>query len=171
MTRPAKAAFDLSGRSFVTVWDFMSQELGLKGTDLVVYARIFGFHQAGRAYYESKHSAAVFFGVSDRAVFEAVARLKAKGLIEETEPCAEAIEIGSKCYRPSYRPLAEAGVLPRGSEESADAGASSHEGSSATGWGTSAEAAEADAASSEEGSEAPLKDVHPIAKTDNKYFE
>ena len=61
MVRPGRPAFDLSGRSFVTVWDFMGQELGLKGVDLVVYARIFGFHQADRDYYESKHSAAAFF--------------------------------------------------------------------------------------------------------------
>lgn len=171
MTRPAKAAFDLSGRSFVTVWDFMGQDLGLKGTDLMVYARIFGFHQAGREYFESKHSAAVFFGVSDRAVFDAVARLKAKGLIEEADLCTEAVKIGSKCYKPAYGPLAEAGVLPQGPEEAADAGASPHEGSSAAGWGASAEAADPDAFSSEEGSEPPLKDVHPIAKANNKFFE
>ncbi|WP_283171490.1 hypothetical protein [Curtanaerobium respiraculi] len=171
MARPAKAVFDLSGRSFVTVWDFMGQKLGLKGTDLAVYARIFGFHQAGREYFESKHSAAAFFGVSDRAVFDAVARLKAKGLIEETARCAEAVEIGSKCYKPAYGPLAEAGVLPLRSEEPADAGVPPHEGSSAAGWGASAEAAGPDAASSEEASEPPLKDVHPIAKADNKYFE
>lgn len=126
MERPGRPAFDLSGRSFVTVWDFMGQELGLKGVDLVVYARIFGFHQAGRDYYEGKHSAAAFFGVSDRAVFDAVTRLKAKGLIEETDPCAEAVRIGSKCYRPAYGPLAEAGVLPTGSEGTADAASSHH---------------------------------------------
>lgn len=170
MARPAKAAFDLSGRSFTTVWDFMGQKLGLKGTDLVVYARIFGFHQAGRVYFESKHSAAVFFGVSDRAVFDAAARLKAKGLIEETERCPAAVEIGSKCYRPAYGPLAAVGVLPCGSEEHADTGTSPSEGSSEAGWGASAETTEAKAASSEEGLEPPLKDVHPIAKTGNKFF-
>lgn len=171
MSRPAKAVFDLSGRSFVTVWDFMGQKLGLKGTDLVVYARIFGFHQTGREYFESKHSAAVFFGVSDRAIFDAVARLKARELIEEMDPCAEAIEIGSKCYRPTYGPLAEVGVLPRGYEEPADAEAASPEGSSTTGWGASAETAGSDAASPEEGSEPPMQDVHPISKSNNKYFE
>ncbi len=170
MERPGRPAFDLSGRSFVTVWDFMGQELGLKGVDLVVYARIFGFHQAGRDYYESKHSAAAFFGVSDRAVFDAVARLKAKGLIEETDPCAEAVRIGSKCYRPAYGPLAEAGVLPTGSEGTADAASSPHGESSGAGRGASEEAADPEAFCSEEPAEPPLRDVHPISKTDNRFF-
>ena len=144
MVRPGRPAFDLSGRSFVTVWDFMGQELGLKGVDLVVYARIFGFHQADRDYYER--------------------------LIEETDPCAEAVRIGSKCYRPAYGPLAEARVLPTGSEGTADAASSPHGESSGAWRGASEEAADPEAACSEEPAEPPLRDVHPISKTDNRFF-
>lgn len=175
MTRPAsgnaKGTFNLSGHTFVTVYDFMGQKLGLKGSDLAIYARIFGFHQAGRNFYESKSSTASFFGISDRAVFDAVSRLKAKGLIDEVAPCPEAMEIGSKCYRPAYGPLAEAGVLPNRSEEASDEGVSPPEGTSGEGWGAHEESSDRSPGMSEEGSEPHMNDVHPISKTDNRFYE
>lgn len=175
MARPARGsaagAFDLNGRTFVTVYDFMGQRLHLKGAELMVYARIFGFHQAGRSFYESKSSTAAFFGISDRAVFDAISRLKDKGLIEEIEPCREAVEIGSKCYRPSYRPLLEIGVTANAPEEAADAEVSHPEESAhaarrayeGTSWPTPTP--------SEEAAGAHMNEVHPISKTDNKFFE
>ena len=57
-------AFDLAGHGFVLVWDFMGRDLGLKNADLVVYARIFGFENSGKAFYESKSGTARFFGLS-----------------------------------------------------------------------------------------------------------
>lgn len=175
MARPAsgnaKGTFNLSGHTFVTVYDFMGQKLGLKGSDLAIYARIFGFHQAGRNFYESKSSTASFFGISDRAVFDAVSRLKAKGLIDEVAPCPEAMEIGSKCYRPAYGPLAEAGVLPNRFEEASDEGISPPEGTSGGGWGAHEESSDQRPGMSEESSEPHMNDVHPISKTDNRFFE
>jgi len=175
MARPAsgnaKGTFNLSGHTFVTVYDFMGQKLGLKGSDLAIYARIFGFHQAGRNFYESKSSTASFFGISDRAVFDAVSRLKARGLIDEVAPCPEAMGIGSKCYRPAYEPLAEAGVLPNRSEEASNESVSPPEGTSGEGWGAHEESSDQRPGTSEEGSEPHMNDVHPISKTDNRFFE
>lgn len=175
MARPGggntKGTFNLSAHTFVTVYDFMGQKLGLKGSDLVVYARIFGFHQAGRSFYESKSSTACFFGISDRAVFDAVSRLKAKGLIDEVAPCPEAVAIGSKCYQPAYKPLVEAGVLQRGSEEASETDPVPPEETSGKGWGTREESSEQRALKPEEGSEPHMNDVHPISKIDNRFFE
>ena len=63
--------FNLEGHGFVLVWDFMGRDLGLKNADLVVYARIFGFENSGKAFYESKSGTARFFGLSERALRDA----------------------------------------------------------------------------------------------------
>lgn len=88
------AAHGIEG-SFVVVHEFMAKGLGLKGDDLIVYARIFGFANAGKPYFESKAGSAGFCGISKRAAFSVVSRLKARGLIEEVEPCDEAKRIGA----------------------------------------------------------------------------
>lgn len=169
---PARAdKFDLAGRGFVLVWDFMGQDLGLKNSDLIVYARIFGFENAGKTFYESKSGTARFFGLTERAVFDAVKRLKGKGLIEEVEPCEESLRIGSKCYRPCPEPLASVGVSRASHEEpSYEDDASPEEASCRApdapeepSWGTP-DGHEADA--SEE-----VQEVHPIPKNHNRHFE
>ena len=96
--------------SFVVVHEFMAKGLGLKGNDLIVYARIFGFANAGKPYFESKAGSAGFCGISKRAAFSVVSRLKARGLIEEVEPCDEAKKIGSRCYVPAKEPLSSLGI-------------------------------------------------------------
>ncbi len=164
-------AFDLAGHGFVLVWDFMGRDLGLKNADLVVYARIFGFENSGKAFYESKSGTARFFGLSERAVFDAVKRLKAKGLIVEAEPCAEARRIGSKCYKVATEPLQAIGIARADHEGSSYEDPSSHE-----------DASEADSPKPEETSPPrddchedpslpPMKEVHPIPKHENKHFE
>lgn len=57
------AAHGIEG-SFVVVHEFMAKGLGLKGNDLIVYARIFGFANAGKPYFESKAGSAGFCGIS-----------------------------------------------------------------------------------------------------------
>lgn len=53
--------------------------LGLKGNDLIVYARIFGFANAGKPYFESKAGSAGFCGISKRAAFSVVSRRRRAG--------------------------------------------------------------------------------------------
>ncbi len=97
------AAHGIEG-SFVIVHEFMAKGLGLKGNDLIVYARIFGFANAGKPYFESKAGSAGFCGISKRAAFSVVSRLKARGLIEEVESCDEAKKIGGRMYIPARNP-------------------------------------------------------------------
>lgn len=70
--------------TFFPVYRFMAVGLGLSGTELLLYARIFSFcAQTGRNFYESKTRTAEFLGVSDRQVRRATKKLLEKGLIVE----------------------------------------------------------------------------------------
>ena len=157
--------------SFVIVHEFMAKGLGLKGNDLIVYARIFGFANAGRPYFESKAGSAGFCGISKRAAFSVVSRLKARGLIEEVEPCDEAKKIGSRCYVPAREPLSALGITFATDEGAAYAQDAADEEPallpSATSEGSSSQRASRD----EEPSSGFLQKLHPIAKTDNSYYE
>ena len=70
--------------SFLVVHRFMWGRLGLSGTTLLVFARIYGFCSGGGEFYESKPNTAAFLGISERTVFRAISELLARGLIEET---------------------------------------------------------------------------------------
>lgn len=163
--------FNLAGHGFVLVWDFMGQELGLRGADLVVYARIFGFYNAGKVFYETKSGTAKFFGLTERAVFDAVKRLKARALIEEIPPCEKAIRIGSKCYRPVPEILKDIGITPSAHEEHADEETSPHEEASGLSLSKHEEPSCQTGFAHEERSCDGLKVVHPIPKRSNKHFE
>lgn len=164
-------AFDLAGHGFVLVWDFMGRDLGLKSADLAVYARIFGFENSGKVFYESKGGTARFFGLSERAVFDAVKRLKEKGLIEEIEPTADAKRIGSKCYRVTKAPLREAGIVGSNHEDASYEDLSSHEETSGPGASQHEAASSLRPGSYEGTSLPPMQEVHPIPKSKNKHFE
>lgn len=69
--------------SFLVVHRFMWERLGLSGTTLLVFARIYGFCSGGGEFYESKPNTAAFLGISERTVFRAVSELLECGLIEE----------------------------------------------------------------------------------------
>lgn len=68
--------------SFVVVYRFMWDYLGLSGIPLLLYARIFGFCRGPeKCFYESKSNTAAFLGVSERTVFRAMATLTKANLI------------------------------------------------------------------------------------------
>ena len=70
---------------YVRVYRFMTEGMGLRGTELLVYARIFGFcRHYGATFYESKANTARMVGASERQVHRAVNSLIGKGLIVET---------------------------------------------------------------------------------------
>jgi hypothetical protein len=161
-------AYDLGGRSYVKVYDFMAKGLGLKGTELMLYARIFGFNQAGKTFYESRAGTAEFFGCTPRAVATAASSLVARGLIEEVEPVPEARSLHTRCYRPCAGPLVRAGIVPNTPEESSGATQRTPEETSPlpnrTPEGTSPPTGE----TPEETSGPPLKQVHPIPKSNRR---
>ena len=72
-----------SPREFTTVRHFMMADLGLSGLPLLVYARIFGFCDAGCGYFESKGGLARFLNVQERSAYRAIRDLLDQGLIEE----------------------------------------------------------------------------------------
>lgn len=72
-----------SPREFTAVRHFMMADLGLSGLPLLVYARIFGFCDAGCGYFESKGGLARFLNVQERSVRRAIRDLLDRGLIEE----------------------------------------------------------------------------------------
>jgi hypothetical protein len=150
-------AYGIGGRSYVKVYDFMAKGLGLKGTELMLYARIFGFHQAGKTFYESRAGTAEFFGCTPRAVASAASSLVARGLIEEVEPVPEARSLHTRCYRPCAGPLVQAGIVPNTPEETSPLPNRTPEKSSPL-----------TAAAPEETSGPPLKQVHPIPKSNRR---
>ena len=157
-------AYDIGGRSYVKVYDFMAKELGLKGTELMLYARIFGFNQAGKTFYESRAGTAEFFGCTPRAVASAAASLVAKGLIEEVEPIPEARSLHTRCYRSCAGPLARAGIAPNTPEDSSGSARRNPEETSPLPSRTPEETSPATGETPEKASGPPLKQVHPIPK-------
>lgn len=71
------------GDAFLVLRPFMWKELGLKGTALLVFARIYGFCKDGGTFYESRKRTASYLGVSERSVIRAVSELEQRGLIAE----------------------------------------------------------------------------------------
>ena len=79
MTRGSRKAAE-----FVKVYRFMTEGMGLLGTELLVYARVFSFYkQTGGEFWESKRGTAEFLGISERQVHRAFKGLEAKGLVRE----------------------------------------------------------------------------------------
>jgi hypothetical protein len=157
-------AYDLGGRGYVKVYDFMAKELGLKGTELMLYARIFGFHQVGKTFYESRAGTAEFFGCTPRAIASAASSLVAKRLIEEVEPIPEARSLRTRCYRPCACPLVRAGIAPNTPEESSGTAQRTPEETSPLPNRAPEETSAPTGKTPEETSGPPPKQVHPIPK-------
>ncbi len=68
---------------YVKVYRFMTEGMGLTGTSLLVYARVFGFcKETGGSFWESRRGTAEFLGMSERQVNRDIRRLERMGLIE-----------------------------------------------------------------------------------------
>ena len=88
-----------SPREFTAVRHFMMADLGLSGLPLLVYARIFGFCDAGCDYFESKGGLARFLNVQERSAHRAIRDLLDRGLIEECGVHVPARGHATKRYR------------------------------------------------------------------------
>lgn len=67
---------------YVKVYRFMTEGMGLTGTALLVYARIFGFcKETGGSFWESRRGTAEFLGMSVRQVNRDIKLLERDGLI------------------------------------------------------------------------------------------
>lgn len=84
MHAKSEPARPCDGDAFLILHPFMWKELGLKGTVLLVFARIYGFCKDGGTFYESRKRTAAYLGMSERSVIRAVSELEQRGLIEES---------------------------------------------------------------------------------------
>lgn len=146
-----------SPREFTAVRHFMMADLGLSGLSLLVYARIFGFCDAGCGYFESKGGLARFLNVQERSVHRAIRDLLDRGLIEECGVHSPARGHATKRYR-IVRERLPPGALatPDGSS-----GFPARKGDEMTGFA---------ARTPDEMTGKPLTICHPISKRDNKDF-
>lgn len=183
---------------FVVVHRFMIEELGLKGATLLVYARIYGFCEtSNRDFYESKPKTAEFLGLSERTVFHSIRELTARGLIYEVGSRELGAGRSTKVYRiaraPSARTKSEAagktcaerqspnpshdgahdegrngpeGALP----ERPSGGVPPHEGNSCGETAPHEKISDGSAVSHEGTACRPLREFHPIRKSENKEF-
>ena len=131
--------------------------LGLSGLPLLVYARIFGFCDAGCGYFESKGGLARFLNVQERSVHRAIRDLLDRGLIEECGMHAPARGHATKRYR-IVRERLPPGALATPDESS---GFPARKGDEMTGFA---------ARTPDEMTGKPLTICHPISKRDNKDF-
>ena len=69
---------------YVRIYRFMTEGMELRGSELLVYARVFSFcRHEGVEFYESKQSTARMLGISERQVHRAISSLVARGLLVE----------------------------------------------------------------------------------------
>lgn len=138
--------------AFLITRPFMWRELGLKGTQLLVFARIYGFCKGGGCFYESRAKTAEYLCVSERSVIRAIGDLAERGLIEEIDAPWHPDGISTRSYRLGYR-----ASMPKTSLAPDKKSPPDTDGQEATQRGDS---------TSSDG----VKDWHLIKKTDNKDF-
>lgn len=91
------------------MYRFMTEGMGLFGTELLVYARVFGVYKQTRGeFWESRGGTAEFLGISERQVHRAFRGLEAKGLIREVGEHALPNGRITKRYEVVREPVADA---------------------------------------------------------------
>lgn len=86
------------GEPFLILHPFMWHELGLHGTELLVFARVFGFCKGGGSYYESRRRTAAYLGLSERSVTRAMGSLVERGILVDLDPFASLDGISTRTY-------------------------------------------------------------------------
>lgn len=90
--------------SFLMVYRFMWDYLGLSGIPLLLYARIFGFCRGPEGcFYESRPNTAAYLGVSERTVIRAMTTLTKSGLVIEVGTHMVSKGVHTKKYRVNTR--------------------------------------------------------------------
>ena len=78
MTQPNRKASE-----YVKVYRFMTEGMGLSGTELLIYARVFGFSKLnGGEFWESKRGIAEFLGISERQAHRSFKSLVEKRILD-----------------------------------------------------------------------------------------
>lgn len=71
--------------TFYIVFRWMTDEFGLKGNELSVYAIIYGFSRAGQPFQKSQNFLADFVGVDKRNISKILGRLVKKWLLKKID--------------------------------------------------------------------------------------
>lgn len=83
---------------FLVLYPFMWKDLGLKGVELLVFARVFGFCKRGGSFYESRARTAKYLGVSERSVTRAMGTLVEGNLIIDVDPLSSLDGVSTRTY-------------------------------------------------------------------------
>lgn len=77
----------------------MWRDIGLRGADLLVFARVYGFCKNGGLFYESRAGTASYLGLSERSVTRAIGNLVDKGLLIDLDPSVSMDGVSTRTYR------------------------------------------------------------------------
>lgn len=94
----------MKGRTqFVTILDFMVDDLKLSGNELIAYACIYGFTMTGGWFEGSASYISRWCGCSKRSVYNVLKKLEEKGLIERREKMINGVKmVDYRCADVSY---------------------------------------------------------------------
>ena len=84
--------------TFLVLYPFMWEQLALKGIELLVFARAYGFCKGGGCFYESRARTASYLGISERSVTRAVGSLVERDILIDTDPFAPLDGVSTKTY-------------------------------------------------------------------------
>lgn len=76
----------------------MWRDIGLRGADLLVFARVYGFCKNGGLFYESRAGTASYLGLSERSVIRAIGNLVEKGLLIDLDPTVSMDGVSTRTY-------------------------------------------------------------------------
>lgn len=112
MSRSESRSRSPGEETFLVLHPFMWRELGLRGAELLVFARIYGFCKNGGLFYESRAGTAGYLGLSERSVTRAIGGLVERGLLVDLDPTISLDGISTRTYMlPSS--MTQAVDLPR----------------------------------------------------------
>lgn len=106
---------DKTGRDrYIVVQQWMISELGLKGSELLAYALIYGINQnKGRYYGSAEYLAETWLGITPKKGYRVLASMVAKGLLEKS------VENG-RTYYTSLLPQKGTDLVPKGGSDNID---------------------------------------------------
>ena len=84
--------------TFLVLYPFMWKQLDLKGVELLVFARAYGFCKNGGSFYESRARTASYLGISERSVTRAMGSLVSRGVLIDVDPYVSLDGLSTKTY-------------------------------------------------------------------------
>lgn len=83
---------------FMVLYPFMWRDLDLRGIELLVFARAYGFCKRGGSFYESRARTADYLGISERSVTRAMGALVERDVLIDLDPFASLDGVSTRTY-------------------------------------------------------------------------